>query len=129
MDGIRNGIIDYIIENGPVTFEQLDARAQSKDWFTPDMFYKLMSAVGKDARISATVHEGTIVYKRKQVRAAPAPAPRIVLPPMDETNDGNHEAFSMMCFCYILCDKGGAEAMWERWKRKEHKKECYWYGI
>lgn len=129
MTSVLNGIIEYVLEHEPQTYTQLHERAQGKHWYTRDRFDKLMSCLARNAQISATVHGKEIVYKRKAVRAPRQPAYRPPCPPLIAgVNDGSHDVFGAMCFCYLFCLKGEADQMYDRQIRKEHKDSCYFYA-
>jgi len=126
---IVQGIVTYILANPPQTFAQISARAMTKPWYTANTFYAVMERVGRDPRISATVHGGDIVYTLKRAAPKRIQEPRTPCPPLiPGVNDAVHDIFINMCFCYLSCPKGGADVMWEKWEKKVHKEGCFMYA-
>ena len=57
----------YILENEPITLDQLEARAKTHAWYSINEFDAILMLLKKDTRISATLTTTGIIYKKKKI--------------------------------------------------------------
>lgn len=92
-------IVQYIIDNEPVTLDQLEQRAVTKSWYTPERFLAVLHDVGSHKKIKATNSRNTIVYKVKQVTKAAEP-PRYTYAAESFSESFKDSPFKI-CFCRV----------------------------
>lgn len=124
MEPIANGIARYILANEPVSFASIRERARGKDWYTDDIFWKVIAQVGRDPRISTATHGADMLYRAKRIappRQAPAPLFSVIQYPVMVAgeNDASHTSLNG-CFCgmsYTLQER-------KEMKLSEHDEDC-----
>lgn len=104
---ITSGIITYILANEPVTLDQLEERAKTKDWYSFNEFDAILMLVKKDSRVSATLTKEGVIYKKKKEYVSPLVAERARVakwlresyPP--DPYEGQESPFKC-CFCAMF---------------------------
>lgn len=118
------GIVKYIFDNEPVTFSSLRERAKTKEWYTDDVFYKLIESVGKHPRMSVTVHGEEMIYRQKRSfqREAPIPLFSVIAYPemIAGVNDASQSCMNDMCFCSLSYTRQERKEL----KMEIHDKDC-----
>jgi len=97
---IARGIVGYIFQHSPQSYDQLHDRAKTKDWYNRDRFDRAMVMVGKYPNISVGKN---LIYKaftpkRRELPTILGPLPnkpRLI----PGVNDASHEIFDDLCFC------------------------------
>lgn len=69
-------IAEYILANGPVSLDALEARAKGHAWYTWNEFDAILLLLKKDTRISATLTKEGVIYKKKKEYVSPLLAER-----------------------------------------------------
>lgn len=102
MTELRDRIIRRIVAQHPVTYETLEQLVRSVG-HTELEFLEAMELVHKDKRVTQTTSGDTIQYR--PYIAPPVKEPfkcTVPYPPMDATNNADHEAFATLDYSYLF---------------------------
>ena len=133
-EALHDRLIKRIVAKYPVSYEKLETLATTNG-YTLLEFITAMEVVHKDKRVVQATKGDTIEYRPFMAKPEPEIASHVAwcknnYPSMDETNNGQHEAFTDMDFSFLFLtpeelDKWKAEQKgmaYVRKKRYQHGK-------
>ncbi|QDP67624.1 MAG: hypothetical protein Tp172MES00d2C118482111_18 [Prokaryotic dsDNA virus sp.] len=122
---IVEAFVTFIMANGPISHTALEARAQSKSWYTMEAFDRIMETIHRHPQITSSVRKDDVYYFKRKVRPKKAPEP-IKRPDYPEPDEmmGIHpifEEYDKSCNCTLHASR---DEIIEFRKRGEHARLC-----
>jgi len=122
---IVRAVVEYIIENGPVTHTKLETRAQSMSWYSIAAFDAIIEVIHRHPQITSSVRTDDVYYLKKvsRPRKKVEPPKRPDYPEPDPMM-GIHEIFYEIdhsCNCTLHASR---EEIEEFKKNKTHARLC-----
>jgi len=122
---IVQAIVEYIIDNGPVTHTELEKRAQTRSWYSLAAFDAIIEVIHRHPQITSSVRSDDVYYRKKvsRPRKVQQPPQRPDYPDPDPMM-GIHEIFYDMDHSCNCIHHASREEILEFRKDGRHARLC-----